>query len=541
VSDLAVIVFSKDRPLQLDATLRSLALNNDDIAPEDVHVLYMTSGPAFAAGYRILASEHPGVRLHRETHFKTDLVALVDGSRSLLFLVDDTLFVGPFSAAGALRVLDEDESCLGFSLRLGRNTTQCYTLDQPQSVPKLTQLHTGVLTFDWTKAEHDFGYPLEVSSSLYRTSDILPLLQRLDYRSPNTLEGALARHASSFREARPRLACFAQSVAFSVPANLVQTAWKNRADSNPALTARALADVYARGHRLDVEQYQGFVANAAHEVVDFDYTRRPDIPTVSVIIPCYGQAQYLPAAVASVVAQTFDDWELVVVDDGSPDDTAQVAERLINRHVGRRIRLLRGPNQGLSRARNTGIEAARGRYILPLDADDEVAPTMLESTVDVLERDPSIAAVYTDLQQFGEGDHLIRAADFNPNTLPDANHLSYCSLYRREVWEAVGGYNPNMKWGYEDWDFWLGVVEKGYQARRIPQPLFRYRIRATGMYAGAVEHDSELRRQMTVNHPMMYRRSERLKRRFRLQLRAIVARLRRGVRRGLAGRSGEGP
>jgi GT2 family glycosyltransferase len=533
VGDLAVIIFSKDRPLQLDATIRSLLAFCDDVEPADLKVLHVASAPAYAAGYRILANEHPGVVLRRETDFKADLLGLVNGSTYVLFIVDDTLFVGPLSFSRATRVLDEDAACLGFSFRLGRNTTYCYTLDGAQALPVFDELASGVLSFAWTGAEHDFGYPLELSSSLYRTSDILPLLAELAYRNPNTLESVLAQHAASFRMTRPRLACYAQSVALSVPANLVQTVWKNRVDGNRALTAEALADAYARGRRLDVEHYRGFVTNACHQELEFFFAGRPDVPTVSVVIPCYGQAEYLPEAVASVVGQTFADWELTIVDDGSPDETAAVAADLIARHPSHRIRLIRQANRGLAPARNAGIEASKGRYLLPLDADDMLAPSFLERTVALLEASPSLAIAYTDHERFGESTATVANPEFSAFLVPATNLLNYCSLFRREVWEAVGGYNPNMKLGYEDWDFWVGAVERGYRGARIPEPLLRYRIRSGSMITTAVQHDADLRRQMRANHPRLYRpwlRMARFTVRVARRLRRLAGRLSRRLR-----------
>src|SRR4051812_18713622 len=97
-------------------------------------------------------------------------------------------------------------------------------------------------------------------------------------------------------------------------------------------------------------------------------------PQISVIIPCYNHGRYLPGAVASVVAQTFDDWELIIVDDGSTDDSAAIAEQLIATYSRHSMHLLRQTNQGLSASRNNGIRSARGIYILPLDADDQIEP-----------------------------------------------------------------------------------------------------------------------------------------------------------------------
>jgi hypothetical protein len=452
--------------------------------------------------------------LVRESAFKTELIALVEGSTQVLFVVDDTLFLRQFSLASASHALEQDDSLLGFSFRLGRNTTYCYSLDRAQRLPTFEAPSPGLLKYDWTSAESDFGYPLELSSSLYRTEDVLPVLRSLEYGNPNTLESALAQRAVDFRQKRPALGCFDQSVAVSVPANIVQTAWANRAATDPTRTAGALLDAYERGRRIAIDQYPDFVPRAAHEELKYSTTKDPSIPTVSVVIPCYEQAHFLPDAVNSVIAQTFRDWEIVIVDDGSPDATADVATALAY-EFGDRVRLVRRSNGGLAAARNEGICAARGRYVLPLDADDTLDPTMLERCVAALEDNTSLAIVYSDLQQFGEGTDLIQAADFDAEFLPGANQLNYCALYRREVWEAVGGYNSNMKWGYEDWDFWIGAVEHGYMAKRIPLPLFRYRVRQGGMFATALEHDAELRRQLARNHPGSFGLLKRLRRRLR--------------------------
>jgi len=228
-------------------------------------------------------------------------------------------------------------------------------------------------------------------------------------------------------------------------------------------------------------------------------------PVVSVVIPCYNQAHYLPEAVESVVAQTFHDWECVIVNDGSPDETSQVARELIARYPDK-IRLLEKANGGLADARNAGIASARGRYILPLDADDALRPEALARLVEALETQGDIAVAYSDYEMFGARSqmvHTIRDDQFAA-IVPRQNGLPYCSLYRREVWLAVGGYNRNMIWGYEDWDFWVGCVEKGFNVRRVPEPLFLYRVKSDSMYSNALKHDAELKAQIVLNHPMLY-------------------------------------
>jgi glycosyltransferase involved in cell wall biosynthesis len=297
--------------------------------------------------------------------------------------------------------------------------------------------------------------------------------------------------------------------------NIVQTVAPNRAGSDPGRSPEALADVFDAGRRIDVNAYRNFVPNACHEEVELHLTAPPPAPVVSVVIPCFAQASYLPEAVESVVGQTFRDWEVVIVDDGSPDDAGSVAADLIERFPESHISLFRQQNAGLSAARNAGIARATGRFILPLDADDRLDPQMLEACVTELTRRPEVAIVYADQIQFGESDRVAQLPEFDADLLCATNQLPYCALYRRGVWDAVGGYNPNMVDGFEDWDFWIGAIEKGFVALRIPRPLFHYRVKAVSMYTTAQAKQRELRAQIAANHPTLFTPRRRLRRRMR--------------------------
>jgi glycosyltransferase involved in cell wall biosynthesis len=287
--------------------------------------------------------------------------------------------------------------------------------------------------------------------------------------------------------------------------NKVQAVNNNRAGSNPGWDAPALRQRFSKGQRVDVDAYAGFIPNACHQEVDLK-TRLLESaqPLVSVIIPCFNQAQYLTEAVESVLGQRHSDWEIIIINDGSQDNTSEVAQALANNHPGHRIRLLEQANAGLAAARNAGIRACSGQYVLPLDADDKIAPAMLETTVSCLQADPGLAIVYTDAWYFGAVNHSQATIDYDFNYLCHQNHLQYCSLYRREVWERVGGYSTNMTWGYEDWDFWISCGEAGFQAKHIGEPLFHYRVKAESMFTRALKHDLELRAQIVLNHPRLY-------------------------------------
>jgi hypothetical protein len=520
------IVFSKDRPLQLDALLASLAGRWGDPETGQVAVLYAASTQRYESLYAEVGASHGAVHFHRERSFKRDLLDLVSGTSHVGFLVDDTVFIRYFRLATVLGELGTDAQAIGFSLRLGRNTNHCYPHDAAQETPRFADRGAGVLAFDWPGASLDFGYPLELSSSVYRTSDLLPLLRGLAYRNPNTLEAELAARATRFAATKTRLLCFERSAAFSIPANIVQDVTPNRASTRVDQSAQDLAEAYERGERVAIERYVDFPNTGCHQDVPLELDSPAERrPMVSVVIPCFDQAAYLPDAVASVVNQTFSDWEIVIVDDGSHDNTADVAVTLIATYPTARIRLVRQANGGLARARNAGIASAHGRFILPLDADDMLDPAMLEQTVALLTSNPDVAIAYTDVRRFGAETGIERAAEFDPEAIVDGNQLNYCSLFRRGVWDAAGGYNPNMVHGYEDWDFWVGAAARGFIAQRIPEPLFWYRIRPGSMITTARAHDVELRNQLHSNHPQVYAFPVRARRKARAMLRPWSRRL----------------
>lgn len=261
------VVFSKDRPLQLDATLRSLQAHCRDPQEILLKVLFVASNERLRGLYGRLMAEHPLVHFIEEHAFRDDLLRAVAGAEHVLLLVDDTLFVAPFSIAEERAALEAHPDALGFSLRLGRNIIYCYTLDRLEPRPAFEELAAGILKYTWTTAGPTFGYPLEVSSSLYRAHDLLPLLAGFPYQNPNTLEARLAEAAARLGERMPALLCHDRSVAFSAPLNKVQQVYQNRAGQRPEHSPERLADLFARGVRVDVMAYAGFTPEATHQEV----------------------------------------------------------------------------------------------------------------------------------------------------------------------------------------------------------------------------------------------------------------------------------
>jgi len=229
-------------------------------------------------------------------------------------------------------------------------------------------------------------------------------------------------------------------------------------------------------------------------------------PKVSVIIPCYNYARYLTDAVESVLNQSVQDFEIIIVNDGSTDNSREVAEQIIAANPEYSIRLVNQENSGNpSCTRNRGIKEAHGAYILPLDADDALAPAMLAECLNVLEHNPTVAFAYTDRLDFDGAEQIVSAGDYDFGRLKYQNHISYCALIRRTVWEDVGGYREV---GYEDWDFWIAAGAKGHFGRRIPLPLFMYRRHDTGRFQNDSRNAEKLHARIMVNNSICYSREE---------------------------------
>ena len=195
------------------------------------------------------------------------------------------------------------------------------------------------------------------------------------------------------------------------------------------------------------------------------------MPEVSVIIPCFNQGQFVDEAVESVLAQTFSDFEIVIVNDGSTDEETN---RILKAYDRPRTTVLHTRNYGLGGARNNGIRAAQGQYILPLDADDRIGGSYLEQAVQVLEAHDDIGIVYCEAEFFGERTGKWELPPYKfPDILLD-NVIFASALFRKSDWEKAGGYRTDLP-VWEDYDFWLSIIELGRGVYRIPEVLFYYR------------------------------------------------------------------
>ena len=230
-------------------------------------------------------------------------------------------------------------------------------------------------------------------------------------------------------------------------------------------------------------------------------------PLISIVTPHYNQGTFLSDTVESVLHQTFQNFEYIIVDDGSTDEDSR---RAFDRIEHKKIRKLKQSNQGVAAARNLGISVSKGKYILCLDSDDQIDPTYVEKALILLETRPNVDIVYSHMRFFGIEERIYKEPEFDASTLYTSNIMTTAAIFRRNAWEQVGGFKSGI--GFEDWEFWINLVENGSVAALLPEPLFLYRRAALSRYVEDKKREEENVRVIHSLHPN-YKRA--IQRRFR--------------------------
>ncbi len=194
---------------------------------------------------------------------------------------------------------------------------------------------------------------------------------------------------------------------------------------------------------------------------------RPAVNLVSIIIPCYNYGRYLGEAIESAIGQTYHPIEIIVVNDGSTDNTIQVASQYP-------VSLFNQENRGASATFNQGIDLAKGEYIIILSADDKLGPQFVEKTVNLIQKNPDASFVYTHAYMFGIRRGKILGRPYNINTLKRANYIFGTALIRRDAFRSGIKFDSSLSC-LEDYDLWLAFAEHGLRGMLLPEPLFYYR------------------------------------------------------------------
>jgi glycosyltransferase involved in cell wall biosynthesis len=234
---------------------------------------------------------------------------------------------------------------------------------------------------------------------------------------------------------------------------------------------------------------------------------RPDagegVPVdLSVITPCYNQGAFLIDAIASVERHAPPNCELIIVNDGSREPrTLEILDAL--KQAGYFV--FDQENAGLSAARNRGISLARGRYILPLDADNRIRDGLIEEAIAVLDADPEVGVVYGDRQDFGIH-HLTRQVpEFDLFALLKDNFIDACAVLRKQVWVECDGYEADVC-VVADWELWINAAKLGWRFHHLPRVTFDYRVRPESMSTviDSVDVWAELCKRIRSKHPDFY-------------------------------------
>lgn len=225
-------------------------------------------------------------------------------------------------------------------------------------------------------------------------------------------------------------------------------------------------------------------------------------PLVSIIIPCYNDAQYIEQAVQSALNQTYSNIEVIVVDDGSNAETKAVLKKI----EPKISQLITQENQGQSTARNVGIKAANGEFILVLDSDDYFEPSFCEEAEAVFCSDASIKIVTCQATLLFSDNkkelYIPKGGDIK--NFMYGNCALGTSVFKKEDWKNASGYDETMRSGFEDWEFFIRLLKSGGTAFVIQKPLYTYRKREASTTTRANKVRYDLLNYIYVKHKDLY-------------------------------------
>jgi glycosyltransferase involved in cell wall biosynthesis len=226
-------------------------------------------------------------------------------------------------------------------------------------------------------------------------------------------------------------------------------------------------------------------------------------PLISIIVPCYNYGNFLTDCLNSVLSQKYSNWECIIVDNASTDNTKNISELFVSQDS--RFKYTYLIKKGVSAARNSGIQNSSGKYILPLDADDKIGADYIFEAVAILEKEPLLKVVYCEAMLFGE---VAKKWDLPPFSMKKflMENIVFCaSVFRRSDYDATPGFNEEMDIGFEDWDFWLYMLQKEEQIYQIPKIHFYYRIRTSSRNNQLDDAKQKLlRKKIYTHHKNLY-------------------------------------
>jgi len=226
------------------------------------------------------------------------------------------------------------------------------------------------------------------------------------------------------------------------------------------------------------------------------------MPKVSVIIPCYNHGVYIEEAIDSLLSQTFEDFEIIVINDDSDDVNTLVVLNNLNRP---KTKIFHTSRKGVSAARNYGISQSVGEFIFPLDADDWVDSRFLSLAVPLLEQNEQLEIIGSGVQYFGDLNAKEFLPDYHPKQHLLQNLFFNTSVFRKASFEKINGYDEAFINGWEDWDMFLRLVNHPTQVHILKDYLLHYRIKKESRNADLMkEKKQRSEQQLFVKHLNKY-------------------------------------
>jgi glycosyltransferase involved in cell wall biosynthesis len=228
------------------------------------------------------------------------------------------------------------------------------------------------------------------------------------------------------------------------------------------------------------------------------------VPTVTVVIPCFNHGAFVRAAVDSALGQVGAEVRVVIVEDGSTDGTTPAA---CDACVGERVRVIHQENLGLPAARNRGAAGAESQFLVFLDADDWIEPEFVRKlAMAMADAGPEVSHAFCQEKLVDKGTGVWKVPEWDPVLLLLTNIHPVTTLLKRERFEAVGGFDETMRGGYEDWEFWLRVLERGWRGVRVREPLFVWRRHShSTMVMNIIRNHAALFAAIRSKHQALYR------------------------------------
>lgn len=226
-------------------------------------------------------------------------------------------------------------------------------------------------------------------------------------------------------------------------------------------------------------------------------------PLVSLIVTVYNMEKYVGECLESILASEYKNFEVIVVDDGSTDNSLNVVRRYA--YKDNRIKYFTQANAGVCIARNNGISRSAGEYILPIDADDKITSTYIGDAVEKITSDPNIKVVCPKSEYFGTRTGEWKLPHYSINLLAYKNMIPCSSLFRKADWERVGGYDPVVP-AREDWMFWIAVLKDGGKVVTLNRLSFYYRIKLNTKRVADRKKIKQVIDRLNAKHPDFFKR-----------------------------------